>query len=88
MAKVAVATSTTALLAAAVGTEHVILQNMGSNTVWVNIGAAAAADTGIALLASSAPIVLTAKKKELDRVFNAIAETGSTNVHATRILKA
>jgi len=87
MAKVAVATTTTALLAATRGTEHVILQNMGSNTVWVNIGAAAAADTGIALLASGAPIVLRAKKKELDVVFNALAETGSTNVHATRILK-
>jgi len=87
MASVSVATSTTALLAATKGTTHVIIQNLGSNQVWVNMNAAAVANTGFCLAVSSAPIILQAKGKELDVVFNAIAETGATEVSAYRVTK-
>lgn len=87
MAKVAVLhTASTALLAeATTKTYKVILTNMdATNNVWVNINDTAAVDTGF-LVRPLATIVLDANSGELGHAFNAIAETGTTNVSAYRV---
>lgn len=88
MAKVAVLhTASTELLASSsVKTYKVILTNMdNTNNVWVNIDATAVVDAGF-LLKPNATIILDAEKGELGGVFNGIAETGTTNVSAYRVV--
>lgn len=87
MAKVSVATSTTEILASSTAkTKLIILENMGANNIWCNVGAAAALDTGFLLSPNYGPLVLDCQKfGDLNAAINAIAETGATNVSAQRI---
>ena len=87
MAKVSIATSSTSALAAAsTPSKIVILENLGSNNVWCNIGATAVVDTGFVLKPSVGPYIFhCADFAELNSAINAIAETGATDISAQRI---
>lgn len=87
MAKVSVATSSTALLAASTAKcDKIIMENLGANNVWVNIGATAVVDTGFVLAPNSGPYIFNVKGEgAMNAAINAIAETGATDVSALRI---
>ena len=75
---VAVATSSTTVLAANSGRHGLILSNAGANNIYVNLGGGTAVNTNVLLAPNSAPLVLTNFCPQT--AITAIAATGTTNL--------